>query len=84
MLLCHVLFSMDFIQLISLGYYPYEAVLYICQFTSEESETQIHEFTFPESYNLGMGQDLNSSHPTPEPVPNPYVSAKWGNALRGT
>lgn len=50
-------------------------VLYIYQFTSEESETQILEFTFPESYNLGMGQDLNSSHPAPEPVPNPYVSA---------
>lgn len=22
-----------------------------------------------------MGQDLNSSHPPPEPIPNPYVSA---------
>lgn len=50
-------------------------ILYICQFTSEESETQIHEFIFPESYNLGKDQDLNSSHPAPEPIPNPYVSA---------
>lgn len=51
MSLCHVLFSVDFIQLIEFGYEPYEVVLFICPFTSEEPETQIHKLTFSESYS---------------------------------
>ena len=50
-LFCHVLFSMDFIQLISCGCSPYEVLLYICPFISEAAEIQIHGLAFSESHH---------------------------------